>query len=774
MNDSDNKTEAFRHSSAEGCADGVQPDEGQLLEAVQEYMRELEAGHRPRRQEWLARYPELQPALGDYLDGVNLMHEAAIAMKPAESHVSSLGGGLQPDMPIGDFEIVREIGRGGMGIVYEAIQLSLGRHVALKTLPFAAGFDPKYLQRFRQEAQAAAQLHHANIVPVYAVGCERGVNFFAMQLIDGQSLDCIIRQLCSDAGLKATDSSSSGTRSPQTWTGPFFDVPATEPLGQAATSVSSPAQASNLNAQHNDVERITRLSADLSTECNKAQVYRTMASLMAQAAEALEYAHRQGIIHRDIKPANLLVDMNHNLWVADFGLAHLHSEQNLTRTGDLLGTIRYASPEQVSGQRVMLDPRTDLYSLGATFYELITLRPVFTGTTRHALLQQILNHDPVAPRSIDRFIPHELETILLKLLGKRPEERYDSAQELANDLHRFLRDEPILAHPPSYMERLRKWGRRHPSYVVALVIVMFAIIVTSGVSNYLIAQANHRTKEALSAERIRAEEAERNLQQARQAVDYMIQVSENDLASKFPLHPLQKRILETALVYYQGFIAYHHSNPTQEAELLAVQQRLKKVLDEMSVMEGAGHLILLGEKDIQADLKLDQAERRRFDAIAQTFADQRAEMLQNYQNLSLNERRTRFVELARASERVTQSVLSEQQIQRLKQIVIQLQGITAFNQPEIADELKLMEPQRQVMRQIEVETFIMLSEMLSKRSNLTDEQTRRDKRQGLMRSAMDKCLATLTPAQLVIWKKIAGNPFQGHLSVVLPGVLPQP
>jgi serine/threonine protein kinase len=771
MDDSDNKKEAFRHSSAEGGVAGVQPDEGQLLQAVQEYVRELEAGHRPRRQEWLARYPELQPALGDYLDGVNLMHEAAVAMKPAESHVSSLGVGLQPGMPIGDFEIVREIGRGGMGIVYEAIQLSLGRHVALKTLPFAAGFDPKYLQRFRQEAQAAAQLHHANIVPVYAVGCERGVNFYAMQLIDGQSLDCIIRQLCNDAGMKTADSSSSGARSPRTWTGPFFDVPATEPLGQAAASVSlPPAQAANLGAHRSDVERVTRLSADLSTECNKAQVYRTMASLMAQAAEALEYAHRQGIIHRDIKPANLLVDMTHNLWVADFGLAHLHSEQNLTRTGDLLGTIRYASPEQVSGQRVMLDPRTDLYSLGATFYELITLRPVFTGTTRHALLQQILNHDPVAPRSIDRFIPHELETILLKLLGKRPEERYGSAQEVADDLHRFLRDEPILAKPPSFRERVQKWGRRHPSYIVALVIVMFAIIVISGVSNYLIAQANRRTKEALNAERIRTEEAERNLQQARQAVDYMIHVSENDLASKFPLHPLQKRILETALVYYQGFIAYHHGNPAQEAELLAVQQRLRKVLDEMSVLEGAGHLILLGEKDIQADLMLDQAERRRFDAIAQKFADERAEMLQGYQNLSPNERRERFVKLARASEQVTQSILSERKIQRLKQIVIQLQGITAFNQSEIADALKLTEPQRQVMRQIEAETFIMLSE----RSESTDERTRRDKRQSLMRSAMNKCLATLMPAQSVIWKKIVGDPFHGHLSVVLPGVPPQP
>jgi eukaryotic-like serine/threonine-protein kinase len=770
MSKSDNGKGRVPHPPGEENVADASPHEEQLLQAVQQYMRELESGRRPSRQEWLARYPQLQPALGDCLDGVNLMHQAATAMRPAEPNAAALGIGLQSGAPIGDFEIVREIGRGGMGIVYEAIQLSLGRHVALKTLPFAAGLDPKYLQRFRQEAQAAAQLHHANIVPVYAVGCERGVNFYAMQLIDGQSLDCIIRQLCFDAGQTSADSSSSGAKSPRTWNGPFFNMPSTAPFGPSAASSPSPEQAASLSAHRNDVERVARLSADLSTKRNQTGVYRTMAALMAQAAEALEYAHRQGVIHRDIKPANLLVDMNHNLWVADFGLAHLQSEQNLTRTGDLLGTIRYASPEQVSGQRVVLDHRTDLYSLGATFYELITLRPVFTGTTRHELLQQILNHDPIAPRSIERSIPPELETILLKLLGKRPEERYGSAREVADDLHRFLRDEPILAQPPSFMDRARKWGRRHPSYVVALVIVMFAVIVISGVSNYMIAQANLRTKEALDAERIRAEEAERNLQQARQAVDYMIQVSENDLASKFPLHPLQKRILETALVYYQGFIANYRGDPSRKAELLAVQQRLRKVLDEMSVMEGAGQLILLGEKDVQTDLMLGQAERQRFDAIAQKFADQRADMLQGYQSLSLDERRARFVELARASERVTQSVLSGKNIRRLKQIVIQLQGITAFDQPEIADALGLTEAQRQAMRQIEIETFIRLGEP----SQSGDENSRRGVRQRFMQSAMSKCLATLTPAQTAIWKTMIGQPFGGHLSVMLPGVLPPP
>lgn len=741
--------------------------EDRLFQAVQQYLKEMEEGRRPNRQEWLARYPDLFPELDQCLDAVNFMRDAAAGVKPSATRDSGMGFGLKPGMPIGDFEIVREIGRGGMGIVYEAIQLSLGRRVALKTLPLAAGLDPKYLQRFRQEAQAAAQLHHANIVPVHAVGCERGVNFYAMQLIDGQSLDCIIQQLSREAGSKRGDSSVSRARSSQMSTGPFSDLPATEPLGPASFSLS---HVSNVGAHRSDVERITQLSADLSTECNKREVYRTIAHLMAQAAEALEYAHRQGIIHRDIKPANLLVDMNHNLWVADFGLAHLHSEQNLTRTGDLLGTIRYASPEQISGQRVILDHRTDLYSLGATFYELLTLRPVFTATAKHALLQQILNHDPMAPRSIDRSIPPELETILLKLLNKRPEERYGSAQEVADDLHRFLRDEPILARPPSFVERLRKWGRRHPSYVVALVIVMFAILVTSGISNWLIAQANRRTVEALHAERLRAEEAEHNLQQARQAVDYMIQVSENDLATKFPLHPLQKRILEMALVYYQGFITSYHDNPTKRAEVLAVQQRLRKVLDEISVMEGAGQLILLGEKDVQTDLGLNRSERQRFDAIAQQFAEQRAEMLQGYQQLTLDQRRGRFVELARASEQVAQSVLSEQKIRRLKQIILQLQGITAFEQPEVVDALRLTESQRQAMRQIEAETFIMLGE----RSEFDDQQTRRERKRQLLQSAMTKCLAVLTPVQSTTWQEMIGAAFAGRVSVGLPGILPPP
>ena len=685
------RAEQPEKNSADAGGAASRGREDRLFEAVQHYLHEMEQGRRPSRQEWVARYPDLSPQLDECLDALNFMRDAASGVQPGGSRGSTGAAGLRPGMPIGDFEIVREIGRGGMGIVYEAVQLSLGRHVALKTLPFATGLDPKYLLRFRQEAQAAARLHHPNIVPVYAVGCERGVNFYAMQLIDGQSLDAIIRQL-SGASRRSEGESSSGSRPSGSWSASRFEVPSTEPLGSGPAPEPSAGPTSRLGVVA-DTARVVQLSADLSSQIHRSEVYRTIANLMAQAADALEYAHQQGIVHRDIKPANLMVDMSLNLWVADFGLAYLQSEQGLTRTGELLGTIRYASPEQVSGQRVVLDHRTDLYSLGATFYELLTLRPVFAGATRQALLQQILNHEPVALRSIERTVPPELETIVLKLLSKRPEERYGSAREVAEDLRRFVRDEPILARPPSLMERLRKWGRRHPAYLVALAIVVVAVLVASGVSNWLIAQANRRTKEALNAELAQAAEAERNLQRARQAVDYMIQVSENDLATKFPLHPLQRRILEMALVYYQGFIGSCHGNPVQEAELVAVQQRLKKVLDELSLMEGAIQLVLLGEKDVQADLKLDPAERERFGAIAGKFVAQRTEMLQGFQTLSLDDRRARFVELARNGQQVAHSVLTRQQIARLKQIILQLHGITAFNEPEIATSLTLTEIQ---------------------------------------------------------------------------------
>ncbi len=174
-----------------------------------------------------------------------------------------------------------------------------------------------------------------------------------------------------------------------------------------------------------------------------------MANLGRQTAEALEHAHTVGVIHRDVKPANLLVDQQGKIWITDFGLAQFHAEAGLTRTGDMMGTLRYMSPEQAIGNRVVLDHRTDIYSLGVTLYELLTLEPVFAGSDRADLLRRIIEDEPRSMHALEPAIPVELETIVLKALAKTPAERYATAQELADDLQRFLNDEPIRARRPT-------------------------------------------------------------------------------------------------------------------------------------------------------------------------------------------------------------------------------------------------------------------------------------------------------------------------------------
>jgi serine/threonine protein kinase len=325
-----------------------------VLEAVRAYQTALEAGARPNRQEFLARYPEVAAAVHNCLDALEFVHSAAPSLcqpvgdAAADGSAPSAGPSLAE--PLGDFRIIREVGRGGMGVVYEAEQRSLGRRVALKVLPFAATMDPRQLQRFQNEARAAAGLHHTNIVPVYAVGCERGVHFYAMQYIEGQSLADVIASLKASAGRQ---------RQHHDETTPYHGADATR----------SP-----------DTAPIAELSTVRSTK--DPGYFRTVAQLGIQAAEALDHAHQFGIIHRDVKPANLMVDAAGRLWVTDFGLAQVQSDTRLTMTGDLVGTLRYMSPEQALAKRVVVDHRTDIYSLGTTLYELLGLQPAFTGEDR--------------------------------------------------------------------------------------------------------------------------------------------------------------------------------------------------------------------------------------------------------------------------------------------------------------------------------------------------------------------------------------------------------
>ena len=336
-----------------------------------------------------------------------------------------------------------------MGVVYEAVQRSLNRRVALKVLPFAAAMDPTQLRRFQTEALAAAQLHHTHIVPVYSVGCERGVHYYAMQFIEGQTLAQAIAERQAHGRAAAAPAPRlpplwgkvarrAGWGSPAAASAPGPDretrsARVSRPRRNRRPKVSDSQPTPPTPAQRRPAHRLQRPSS------RSREYFRTAAALGIQAAEALDHAHKVGIVHRDIKPANLLLDVQGNLWVTDFGLARLRDDAGLTITGDLLGTLRYMSPEQALAKRMAdLDHRTDIYSLGATLYELVTLRPAIDGQDRQEVLRKIAQDEPTPPRRLNPAIPRELETILLKAMNKEPESRYATAQELADDLRRFL------------------------------------------------------------------------------------------------------------------------------------------------------------------------------------------------------------------------------------------------------------------------------------------------------------------------------------------------
>jgi serine/threonine protein kinase len=436
------------------------PEEDSLARIVEELTTRLQAGESVDVEHFIQAHPEHAERLRDLVPALGLLAEleqAPVAESAAEGPPPLAG-------QLGDFRLIREVGRGGMGVVYEAEQVSLGRRVALKVLPFAATLDPRQLQRFHNEARAAAGLHHTHIVPVYAVGCERGVHYYAMQFIDGRTLAEVIAQ-------------QRGGPPPEGPTGPE--------AGAVAPATTAPPAARATSAAPRD-----------------AAYFRQAAAWGIQAAEALDHAQGLGIVHRDVKPGNLLVDAAGRLWVTDFGLAQVRSDPRMTMTGDLVGTLRYMSPEQALAKRAVLDHRTDVYSLGATLYELLTLEPAFDGRDREELLRQIAFEEPRAPRRVHRAVPTELEVIVLKALEKDPAERYATAQELADDLERYLRDEPLRARRPSPVQRLRRWGRRHRGAVAAAALALLAAVaVLAGSLGWMANdRAGRRVKTAAVAE----------------------------------------------------------------------------------------------------------------------------------------------------------------------------------------------------------------------------------------------------------------------------------
>jgi serine/threonine protein kinase/WD40 repeat protein len=387
------------------------------------------------------------------------------------SHASDVGASL-PER-LGDFRILREIGRGGMGLVYEAEQVSLSRRVALKVLPRRALLEAESLARFRRESRAAAGLHHTNIVPVFGTGEQDGLHYFVMQLIPGVGLDRVLREL---------KQAPTATRPTPSQVGHAAPGSSLQAVVQGLLSGSLTAPVAGMTAGHDGSPIPATTHAEpasaptASTSSGSGRPYwLAVARVGIQVAEALQHAHAHGVIHRDIKPSNLLLDLQGTVWVTDFGLAKAAAEeQALTHSGDIIGTVRYMAPERFEGTS---DGRGDIYSLGVTLYELLTFRDAFPSTDRNVLLRRMLNTEPPRPRRVNPDVPRDLETIVLKGIARDPAHRYQTAAELAADLRRFLEDRPVRARQITAPERLWRLCRRDPKtagLLAALLVVLVA------------------------------------------------------------------------------------------------------------------------------------------------------------------------------------------------------------------------------------------------------------------------------------------------------------
>jgi serine/threonine protein kinase len=641
------------------------------------------------------------------LDGIDLAFSLQKGTRRAES-VSRVSSDQNALEPLGDFRIIREIGRGGMGIVYEAYQMSLARHVALKVLPFASALDERHRKRFLLEAQSAAQLHHANIVPVYAVGCDRGTHYYAMQLIYGRPISAdVFDDLC-------------------------------EPKESFSDREVVDLGASTANVHRDLTSRMSKPKIAGSTRAQRRDRSRTIAELIAQAAEALDYAHACGVVHRDIKPGNLLLDLQGKLWITDFGLAQIAAGDQMTQTGDLLGTLRYMSPEQASGHRGVIDHRSDVYSLGATLYEMLTRQPVFDGANRQELLHQILNSEPVPPRKIERSIPEELEVITLKALRQSASDRYESAQAFADDLRRYLNESPILARRPTWIDQTRKWMRRHPSTVLSTLFALLAAVISLAVVTFTVTQQKKLTTDALVSERHRAIQAEKRLAIAQAAADEMIRMAENELSISPMEEALRQRLLSSAIKYYQSLIEQTSDNAETQANLKAIRSRAEDILNQLSFDQNERQMRLLADPVVQQDLKVtpEQAESR--------------------------------------------TLTTEQKV-RLKQIALQLQGPPGLRDAVVAGKLKLT-PEQFLTIQTDIVRFITsnqdaisaevisprflaaqfpsIVEQVAKPSNGDSIQSPEDLISPQIKAAlMDVILKRLTPEQLKGWEELTGPKF---------------
>ena len=530
---------------------------------AEEFSQRLRAGERPTVDEYASQHPGFAEDIRALFPAIKNIENA----KDGSGSGVRLASGSAPDR-LGDYRIIREVGRGGMGIVYEAEQTSLKRRVAVKVISGASLLSDTQVRRFEREARAAANLHHTNIVPVFGIGENDGLRYYVMQYIRGRSLHEILED---ERGRRL----SAGTTLVVETCRPTANSTAGDLAEPPGGSEPWSAEASSEGG-----------GALLTGSC-----WREVARIGVQVADALDYAHSQGILHRDIKPANLLMDEARTVWVTDFGLAKLDKtgvvdeSGDVTKTGDVVGTLRYLAPERFHGEG---DARADIYSLGLTLYELVTLQPPFEDTTPAKLIRQVTQGRPVRPRKTNPAVPRDLETVILKATAPNPDHRYGTAAEFRDDLQAFYEDRPIQARRASSVERVWRWGRRNP--VVAALsstsVVLLALVAVVATVGYL------RTDRALDAAFHEKQKAQANLRLALDAFeeifsqvnsagltvggDWSGEESEEGGDPSFPPVVSEElvAILQRLLTFYERFAETNTEDPGLKLQMARAHHRV--------------------------------------------------------------------------------------------------------------------------------------------------------------------------------------------------------
>lgn len=569
-----------------------------------EFLRRRRDGENPSIDDYVAQYPDLEDELREIIPALLAMESLKQDWEDT-LHETDRPAGLPVDR-LGDYRLLKEIGRGGMGIVYEALQESLGRKVALKLLPKHMVNSPDHVRRLHREAKTAAALHHSNIVPVFGVGAEEEFHYIIMQLIDGASVERFIRLIRSDGADHVA----------AMLTEPHGSGPLSFALGRLAERIqdSTPTEPdgtllSGLFSESAGMHTAPELSrfAATTTESESPDVveeqaapplpslppsyWRVISHLGIQIADAIEYAHSQGTLHRDIKPGNIMLDQQGTVWITDFGLAHATDGSNATESQHLAGTICYMAPEQFHGK---CDVRSDVYALGLTLYEFATLTPAISAGSRAEMIRQATESRPAPPRSIISDLPRDLETIILKAISADASHRYQSAGDLADDLRRFAEDRPIRARRVSVAERIWRWCRRNPMTATSSFIAMTVLVLAAVVSTVAWSREAAQRQKIESMLEISISSLERVYDRfapdALSTSGYAMITSDEDAASvpgAAALSPEAVAMLEELLPAFDQLSTHFEDNDALKADAAAANRRIGDIHRQLGNVDQA-------------------------------------------------------------------------------------------------------------------------------------------------------------------------------------------